>query len=467
MLRLRLRNSTLATAAAAALVTLLVSVVPSIHLAYMSPAGHVAIETAAGLIALLVAYLVYGRFMRTAQLRDLLLTAALATLAFTNLLFASIPLAASSGIHRFSTWAPVVGRVLGAFLFAMAAFAPRHQVRKPREALLSVLLGCATGLGLVALIFAVAAPHLPFGINPALSPTSPDRPRVVGNPTVLIVQIVTMLLYAFAAVSFVRAREETNDQLLDWFAIGSVLAAFSSLNYFLFPSLYSDWVYIGDFLRLGFYLVLLAGAAREIAAYQRQMADTAALEERRRLARELHDGLAQELAFISTQSRWMAQSPTPNPAQLEQLALAAARALDESRGAIAALTRPLDEPLEVAVAQAAEEVAERVGVRVRLDLEAGVQVSPTTRAALLRIVREAVTNTARHGKASEVTVSLSSNGRLELRIIDNGVGFDPVAQQDGRGFGLRSMRERAQAIGAQLEVRSTVGEGTEIEVVIP
>jgi signal transduction histidine kinase len=284
---------------------------------------------------------------------------------------------------------------------------------------------------------------------------------------VLIVQLVTMLLYAFAAVGFVRARERTGDYLLDWFAIGSVLAAFSHLNYFLFPSLYSNWVYMGDFLRLGFYLVLLAGAAREISAYQRRMADTAALEERRRLARELHDGLAQELAFISTQSRWLAQGPPPDASRLDQLALAAARALDESRSAIAALTRPLDEPLEVALAQAAEEVAERVGVKVRLDLEPGVDVTPTTRAALLRIVREAVTNTARHAQASEVTVSLATDGRVHLRISDNGVGFDTTEKEQGWGFGLVSMRERAQAIGATLEVRSSRGEGTAIEVVIP
>jgi signal transduction histidine kinase len=224
---------------------------------------------------------------------------------------------------------------------------------------------------------------------------------------------------------------------------------------------------MGDFLRLGFYLVLLAGAAREIAVYQQRMAETAALEERRRLARELHDGLAQELAFISTQSRWLAQSQGADKARLEQLAVSAARALDESRGAIAALTRPLDEPLEVAVAQAAEEVAERVGVKVRLDLVSGADVSPITRAALLRIVREAVTNTARHAKASEVTVSLALDGRLELRITDNGVGFDPDNPGRSWGFGLNSMRERAQAIGAQLEVHSEAGKGTEIEVVIP
>jgi signal transduction histidine kinase len=104
---------------------------------------------------------------------------------------------------------------------------------------------------------------------------------------------------------------------------------------------------------------------------------------------------------------------------------------------------------------------------VRLDLAPGVQVPPATRAALLRIVREAVTNTARHGKASEVTVSLVSDGNLELRISDNGIGFDPAEEGDGWGFGLISMRERAQALGGQLNVRSGAGEGTSIEVVIP
>src|SRR5256885_2192648 len=124
----------------------LVSVIPSVHLAYMSPAGHVAIETAAGLIGLLVAYIVLGRFLRTGEPRDLALTAALTTLGFTNLLFASIPLAASSGIHRFSTWAPVAGRLLGAFLFAVSAFIRGRLLTRPREAVLPVMLACAAGL---------------------------------------------------------------------------------------------------------------------------------------------------------------------------------------------------------------------------------------------------------------------------------------------------------------------------------
>ena len=172
-----------------------------------------------------------------------------------------------------------------------------------------------------------------------------------------------------------------------WFAAGAILAAFASLNYLFFPSLYSDWVYTGDFLRLGFYLLVLVGTGREIQTYWRRLADVAVLEERRRIARDLHDGLAQELAFIAAETRGPASK-------------AAERALDESRRAIAALTRPVDEPLHVALVQAAEEVAHRVGTQIRFEGETVSTVPGDTREALIRIVREAVTNAARHGGAA-------------------------------------------------------------------
>jgi hypothetical protein len=102
---------------------------------------------------------------------------------------------------------------------------------------------------------------------------------------------------------FVNRAERTGEALLAWVAAALVLAALSRLNYFLFPSLYSEFVYTGDFFRIAFYLALLAGVSREIASYQRRLAETAIFQERRRLARDLHDGLAQELAYIAVQSR--------------------------------------------------------------------------------------------------------------------------------------------------------------------
>jgi signal transduction histidine kinase len=183
------------------------------------------------------------------------------------------------------------------------------------------------------------------------------------------------------------------------------------------------------------------------------VADAAVLEDRRRIARDLHDGLAQELAFIVAE--------TSGPA-----AKAAERALDESRRAIAALTRRVDEPLDVALLQAAEEVAHRVGTQVRFDGERVPDVPGETREALIRIVREAVTNAARHGGAERVRIELANGDGLRLRIADDGAGFVPGATRPG-GFGLVSMRERAEALGGSFQVESEPGAGTAIEVVVP
>ena len=158
--------------------------------------------------------------------------------------------------------------------------------------------------------------------------------------------------------------------------------------------------------------------------------------ERRRIARDLHDGLAQDLAFIAARVRALERDPAA-VVRLDQLTSAADRALDDSRAAIAALIRPLDEPLDVGLARNATEVAEWLGARAELDLEPGIEVSPTTREALVRIVREAVTNAVRHGRASRIAVSLSRSDRLTVTVADNGCGFDagaPATRTRASGF---------------------------------
>ncbi len=156
------------------------------------------------------------------------------------------------------------------------------------------------------------------------------------------------------------------------------------------------------------------------------------------------------------------------PWSMDPATAAAERALDESRRAIAALTHPVDEPFDVTLVQTVEEIAERLGSRARLIVDPGVRVPPETREALLRIVREAVTNASRHGGAGLVTVELSNGDGIRLRIADDGKGFDPeAAAARGEGFGLVTMRERAEAVGAELRIWSQPRAGTEIEVVLP
>jgi signal transduction histidine kinase len=324
-------------------------------------------------------------------------------------------------------------------------------------------VGAIVGIvALIGLLGAVLAPHLPVGIDQDVAPSA-FGPDLVGEPALLVCQAVGLIVYAIAALGFARRAERGGDELMSWLAAGSTLAAFARLNYFLFPSINSEWVYTGDFLRVGFYVLVLIGALREISAYQRELAELAVHRERRRIARELHDGLAQELAFISSHAR---RSSTQADASMSRIADAAARALDESRQAIATLARPVDASLDRSVAQAAHEVAARHGLDVTLELAPGVRAADATHDALMRIVREAIHNAARHGGASTVTVGLAVSDGVRLTVEDDGKGLRAHAR-NGAGFGLVSMRERAEALGGTLELRAAERGGVRVEVELP
>jgi signal transduction histidine kinase len=458
---LRPRTWTLLAALVGAFATLLVMELSQLQFAYRAVGLHVALETAAAFVAFLVAHLFYGRFRQSGRVDDLALTLSLGVIACANGFFAAIPAAVSNGSAApFSTWAPLSGRLVGEALFAFAAFAPRRRLANPRRTARIAMLGCFGLLAAVAVGVGAAAAHLPAGLDPDVMPA---RANLLDAPAaLLVVQAVGIGLYAAAAIGFTRRAEEAADDFMLFLAVGAILAAIARWNYLLYPSLYSPWVYTGDAFRLASYVVLWFGAAREIGSYWRSRAEKAVLEERRRLARELHDGVAQELGFIATRAQELGTSAD---GEAQRIAAAAERGLDEARRAIAALTRAVDEPLDVALAQAAEEVAGRAGARVRLSLDPAADVPATTREALLRIVREAVTNATRHGGASSISVELQNGDGLFLRIADDGIGFDP-SRANG-GFGLTSMRDRARALGGELRIVSRPGSGTSVEVVLP
>ena len=447
--------------------TLIVSVTSMVSFAYRSPELHVAVETAAALISLLAAQLIYGRFRRSRDRRDLLLTSALVLFAGSNLLFSAVPAIAGGGSGSFATWAPICSTLLAAALLAAGAFAPSRPVRRPGPAARRAFWLCGLGLGLIAVLTAFVGDWLPQAIDPNLSPEADTRPRIIGDPVVLGLQLVAMALFGAAAIGFARTAEVSRDPLMLWFAIGTTLAAFARLNYFLFPSRYSEYFFTGDVLRLGFFGALFVGGAYELRVAQRALERTAVLLERRRIAREIHDGMAQDLAFIVQQAEALGGRNGAADAMAD-IATAARRALDESRAAIAALVRPTDEPLEHALARVAGEAAGRWGANVESRGVAGLELAAPAREALLRIVGEAVTNAARHGKAERIRVELSERPELQVCIADDGVGFDTssLEQQAGR-HGIMGMRERAEQIGGRLRVRSQPGEGTEIIVVLP
>jgi signal transduction histidine kinase len=208
---------------------------------------------------------------------------------------------------------------------------------------------------------------------------------------------------------------------------------------------------------------LLELALSNWAAHE-QLEQAGRAEERRRIARDLHDGLAHELAYIASMARnsWRAQVNV----DVHELSSAADRALDEARRAITVLSAAAPQSLVGAVAQTAEDLGARLGVAVRLEVADDIDTPPDVTEHVLRIVREAITNAATHGGPTVVTVTVRRDDGVRVVIEDDGCGFDPELGAQA-GFGLVSMRERADAIGAGFALASAPSLGTRIELALP
>jgi signal transduction histidine kinase len=246
---------------------------------------------------------------------------------------------------------------------------------------------------------------------------------------------------------------------------GFIVLAVAWSDYLLVPLPGNGHLYAGDVLKLAAYALILCGCLIELRAVQRRLAQRAAVDERRRMAREMHDGLAQELAFIASYSQRLDETGG-DTSTVVHLKAAAERALHDSRTTIAVLTSPGDASLDMLIARTAESFRSRFGVAVELDLEPSVILDAERRNAVLRILHEALTNAVRHGAARHVEVRLAG-GRREshLTVADDGCGFDVgAAVRAGKGLGLVSMRERAELLGGDLNVVSSPGSGTMVEV---
>jgi signal transduction histidine kinase len=187
--------------------------------------------------------------------------------------------------------------------------------------------------------------------------------------------------------------------------------------------------------------------------------------DRRRVARDVHDGLAQELAFIASHAQRLDRTGA-DAALVGQIQAAAQRALQEARVTIELLRAPDDAPLELLVKQTVAAFQARFRVAVDLDLAGAPGVDAERCTAFLRILGQAMVNAVEHGGASRMAVRLRScDGRLSLRVADNGCGFD--TSHTTSGWGIVGMRERAELLGGRFDVSSRPGLGATVEVVIP
>jgi signal transduction histidine kinase len=231
-------------------------------------------------------------------------------------------------------------------------------------------------------------------------------------------------------------------------------------------SLGPDWVGPSQGLGVFACALLLAAIARQELSGRRRLASAAALAERQRVSRDLHDGLAQDLALIAAHSGEIARSVDSG----YLVAAAARRALAHTRETISDLSVSRELSTREALEAVALEQRNRFGIEVDVDAAPDDELSPAVREDVLRIAREAIGNAARHGRARTVVVSLTrrEGGSELLRVHDDGCGITGGESSTvAEGFGLRAMRERAAGFGGALRIRSGNGSGTELEVTLP
>jgi PAS domain S-box-containing protein len=210
------------------------------------------------------------------------------------------------------------------------------------------------------------------------------------------------------------------------------------------------------------------------AQLYKQAGDNAALEERNRLARELHDSVAQALYSISlfidaTRMAFKMNKPEVVEGHLQELSLLAREAMSDMRLMIFELRPPILERVGLAAALQSrlDAVESRAGFQATFHVEGEVHLSAKQESELYRIVQEALNNVIKHAQASQVKVQLiAASECIRITIEDNGVGFDTRITENGGGQGFRNMRERAGSIGATCSFESNPGEGTKVTVEI-
>ena len=207
-----------------------------------------------------------------------------------------------------------------------------------------------------------------------------------------------------------------------------------------------------------------------------QVRRLAILEERDRLAREMHDSLGQVLGFVNLKTKVAEDLITRGRApdageELAQMRSAVQDAYEEVRQAILSLrTTPHGQGLVSSLREYAGRLREQAGLDVRVESSDGLDLPSAVEAQVIRIVQEALTNVRKHAGARSVMVRFARAGRdVLVTITDDGRGFDLAAVEAAKGmhFGLLTMRERAESIGGVLGVRSAPGQGTTVELRIP
>jgi len=427
---------------------------PELRHTYELPELRLVLQTLTMAVAAIVALLTGLRFSVDGRRLDLLLSSGFFVVAASHLLFSIAPQFSGHPLGRAESWAGLVTRLMGWTLIAAAPFV-RGRISARERALWNAL---------VALSFLMAAAWVGAQVlGTALPDITPAPPgEDAGVPFMLTGLLAAQaLLNLFAVVGFTWRFRNHGDDLDRWLALGATLMLFASLHYIFTPLVHSGTVTQGDFLRVLGFGVLLVGVWRAIrfSEFGRAVA-----EERARVAREIHDGLAQYLFAISTHAS-MLEADGASSETIRRLKEAAAAAQQEARFAVLALSSASGTaPFDAALRRYVEFLTADGQLEVELEVDPATHLAPDEQIEVFRIVQEGLANVRKHAGARRAEVVIGERaGTRFVTVRDDGKG---LSETDGAGQGLKNIRKRTESIDGGLTVTSKPGFGTALEVVL-
>jgi signal transduction histidine kinase len=426
---------------------------PGLRTHYDLPELRLVLQTTMALAGLLVAVLAAARYSVEGRRVDLLLASGFFVTALSAAVFAIGPRFSGRDLLPAEAWSALIGGILGQALIAIAPFSRGRS--KYRE------WSIANAVAAAGITLFVA-----WSLLRALGAALPDLSPVIGQsqPFYLTGTLALQAFVALVAVVGWGARfVRRGDDLARWLALGFTLMLFAALHLVFQPLLASSYVSQSDFLRMLAYIVILAGAWRAIqfAEFGRAVA-----EERARVAREIHDGLAQYLFAVSTHAT-MLENGTPVEEAVPRLKEAALLAQQEARFAILALSSASGTaPFDAALRRYVDVLTADGGLDVELEVDNTIRLAPDEQIEIFRIVQEGLANVRKHANATraEVTIGQRTFGERFVNITDDGDGFD--GEEALAGQGLKNIRARAESIEGGFSLHSTPGRGTALEVVL-
>jgi signal transduction histidine kinase len=425
---------------------------PDLRPTYELPQLRLVLQTVITIAAAIVAVLAATQFAVDRKRLDLLLASGFTVAAGSTFAFSIVPVLGGQPLHRAEAWAGIGGRLLAATLIAAAAFV-RGRSRSTHGAVAQTIVS----LSLVLVSIWLVTRSLGSSLPPLASQDGHDPPFLL-----TLALSLQALLNLVSVVGFTLRFRNRGRDLDRWIALGTTLLLFASLNYVLSPLLASGSVSAGDFLRILAYGVLLTGVWRAIRSSE---FGRAVAEERARVAREIHDGLAQYLFAVATHAS-MLESGAPPDEVLPRLKEAAAAAQQEARFAVLALSSASGTaPFDAALRRYVEFLTADGRLDVELEIDPGIALAPDEQIEVFRIVQEGLANVRKHSEATAAEVTIAERaGQRVVRIRDDGDGFDEASRRAGQG--LKNIRARTASIDGGFTLTSWPGWGTELEVVL-